>query len=242
MGSDKDAVFREVVWTVNGREFAGSDKLDPKQFQKGERVQARGKVLVSGKETNFETSPVLAINSPPLLGDVRLDPRTPTTGGTVRAIVAASDPDGEPVTVRYKWFVDDKEVPGEGDTLTLKGVRKGSWVHARISTSDGAGEGPWKHSPRYQVVNSLPVVKSGSPPDNLPGRKFSYRILAEDPDGDPLTITLVKAPPGMVLNGSTLEWVVPDEYIGKPVEVVVNISDGDGGQTVQTYTMTFRSS
>ena len=67
-----------------------------------------------------------------------------------------------------------------------------------------------------------------------------HTIVAEDPDGDPMTFTLSKGPPGMILKGSTIEWQVPESAIGTHVEVVVTISDNDGGQTVQTFAMTIQ--
>jgi len=44
----------------------------------------------------------------------------------------------------------------------------------------------------------------------------------------------------MVLNGHTLEWPVPEEFLGQNVEAEVVISDGDGGETVQKISMTIR--
>jgi hypothetical protein len=44
----------------------------------------------------------------------------------------------------------------------------------------------------------------------------------------------------MSISGSTLEWQVPPEFLGTNVEAVVVISDGDGGQTVQTVSMTIQ--
>ena len=115
------------------------------------------------------------------------------------------------MTFKYKWYVNDLPVAGNSDSLVLTGVKKGSWVHVSVTPNDGFADGAWKDSPRYQVVNALPVVKSALPKELPPGRRFIYRIVAEDPDGDPLTYTLTKAPPGMVLRGETLEWQVPEE-------------------------------
>ena len=236
--SETDWEFREIIWVVNGMEFSGEKRMDPEQFQKGDRIRARGIVRRGEEEIAFETREIFARNCPPELGDVRLEPKAPTTGSEVKVVAACGDIDGDSVAMKYKWFVDDKEVPGEeGMKFTLTGVKKGSWVHVQVSTSDGTVEGPWKYSPRYQIVNSLPVVKSTLPAEVPPDRKFSYEIRAEDPDGDVLTYTLVKSPEGMVLSGTTLTWDVPDEILGKMVKVVVNISDGDGGQTICTLSM-----
>jgi hypothetical protein len=234
---EKDREFRDVVWLVNGISYEGGERMDPDSVHKGDRIRARGTVSIDGEEVPFETREVVAGNSPPEIGTVHLVPKAPTTGGKVKASVTYSDPDEDPVTLKYQWFIDDREVPGAGEELTLAGVKKGSWVHVRVSTHDGTAAGSWKYSPKHQVVNSLPVVKSHLPAEIPSDRKFSYRIVAEDPDGDTLTYDLVKSPPGMVISGSTLEWDVPDEVLGKRVEVVVNISDGDGGQTICTLSM-----
>jgi hypothetical protein len=237
VGGGEDREFQDVEWLVNGISYGGGERMDPDWIHKGDRIRARGMVRIGGEEVSFETREVVAGNCPPEIGTVRLEPKAPTTGNKVKASVTYSDPDGDPVTLKYQWFIDDREVPGEGEELTLAGVKKGSWVHVRVSTNDGTAAGSWKYSPKHQVVNSLPVVKSHLPAEVPPDRKFSYRIVAEDPDGDTLTYDLVKSPPGMVLSGSTLEWDVPDEVLGKRVEVVVNISDGDGGQTICTLSM-----
>ncbi len=186
------------------------------------------------------TPEVVAGNALPGVLDVRIEPRAPFSGSTVRAVVQARDPDGDPLTFKYQWYVNDSPVAGNGDSMILTGVKKGSWVHVTVTPNDGFADGAWKESSRYQVVNAPPVVKSPVPTTIPPSMLLRHTIVAEDPDGDPMTFTLSKGPPGMILKGSTIEWQVPESSIGSHVEVVVTISDGDGGQTVQTFAMTIR--
>lgn len=229
-----------VRWFVNGREQESGPLLSPSGFQRGDRIRANVKLRSGGGEILLTTPEVVAVNALPAVTDVRMEPRAPTSGSTVRAIAQGQDADGDSLKFRYKWYVNDLPVAGESDSLVLKGVRKGAWVHVSVTPNDGFADGAWRDSSRHQVVNALPVVNSMLPKELPPGRRFIYRIVAEDPDGDPLTFTLTKAPPGMVLRGETLEWQVPGESIGANVDAVVVISDNDGGQTVQSISMTIQ--
>jgi hypothetical protein len=229
-----------VQWFVNGSGQESGPTLSVSRFQRGDRIRADVKLRAGGEEIPLATPEVVAVNALPGVTDVRIEPHAPFSGSTVRAVVQARDPDGDPLTFKYQWYVNDSPGAGNGESLTLTGVKKGSWVHVTVTPNDGFADGAWRDSPRYQVVNALPVVKSVLPKELPPGRRFIYRIVAEDPDGDPLTYTLTKAPPGMVLHGETIEWQVPETSIGVNVNAVVVISDNDGGQTVQTISMTIQ--
>ena len=127
---------------------------------------------VDGTETLVTTREVLAGNSPPVVTEVRVEPANPVSGGTVRAIAKGSDADDDPLKIRYEWYVDDVPVPGDAETLVLKGVKRGARVHAKAIPNDGIVDGAWGESPRYLVVNGLPVVKSQVPKEIAGRREF----------------------------------------------------------------------
>jgi len=229
-----------VRWFVNGVAQGSDQTLSSSQFKRGDRIHAEVKLHAGDGEKLLKTIEVVAANALPEVTDLRIEPQALMNGSTVRAIAQALDPDGDPLTLKYKWYVDDLPVTGDNDSMILKGVRKGAWVHVTGTPNDGFADGAWRESPRYQVVNATPVVKSPVPTTIPPTMMLRHTIVAEDPDGDTLTYTLTKYPPGMVLAGSTLVWQVPEDYIGKHVEAEVVIADGDGGQTVQTLSMTVR--
>jgi len=230
----------EVRWYVNGAEAEIGPRLSPSAFRRGDRILAAVTLRVNGVETLATTREVLAGNSPPAVTGVRMEPENPVSGGTVRVTSTGSDADGDAVKVHYEWYVDNVLAYGNDDKVVLKGVRRGSQVHVKAIPNDGIVDGAWMETPRCQVVNGLPIVKSQVPKEVPADGRFVYRIEAEDPDGDPLTYSLKKGPPGMALNGSTLEWQVPDVFHGRPVQIVVEISDGQGGSTVQNISMTIQ--
>lgn len=226
-----------VRWFVNGADADTGPRLPASAFRRGDRIHAAVTLKVDGFETLAKTREVTAGNSPPSVTGVRVEPGNPVSGGTVRVSSGGSDADGDEVKVRYEWYIDNVLTYGNDEKVVLKGVKKGSLVHVKAIPSDGIVDGAWEETPRYRVVNGLPVVKSQVPGEIPADGRFVYRIEAEDPDSDPLTYALKKAPPGMELSGSTLEWRVPEGFLGRPVEIVVEISDGEG-TTSQKISMT----
>jgi hypothetical protein len=232
------AQIASVSWLVNGSEQAEGETLPPSRFSRGDEIEAVVKIRSDSGETLLTTEKVVAVNALPAITKVEIEPRAPTAGETVRAVVEARDPDGDPLTFKYQWYIDNVLAPGEGDSLNLKGIRKGSLVHVAATPNDGFADGAWKYSSLYEIVNALPVVKSTPPKTIPPSRVLTHTIVAEDPDGDPLTYTLEKGTEGMTLEGPTLTWKVSDEDIGRPAEIVIRISDNQGGETVLTMTLT----
>ncbi len=57
------------------------------------------------------------------------------------------------------------------------------------------------------------------------GRTFRYRFRAEDPEGDPLTYTLVEAPPGASIDSQSGLFTFTPQAVGQ-YTVVVAVSDG----------------
>ncbi len=186
-----------VRWFVNGGE-SESGPL-PFAFPLSTRGQDPGKreISVSEERRSCSTTPeVSAVECVAGVTDVRIEPRAPTSGSTVKAIPQGQDADGDPLTYKYKWYVNDLPVAGESESLVLNGVKKGAWVHVSVTPNDGFADGAWKESSRYQVVNAPPVVKSPVPTTIPPSMMLRHTIVAEDPDGDPMTFTLYEGTAG----------------------------------------------
>ena len=75
------------------------------------------------------------------------------------------------------------------------------------------------------------IVKSDS-------KRYQYQILAKDPDGDPLSYSLVRAPENMSIDENTglILWDATEDQLGKN-DVTVKVSDGDEGIIFQNFTI-----
>lgn len=70
-------------------------------------------------------------------------------------------------------------------------------------------------------------------------RRYSYRLMAEDPDGDPLTFSAVNVPAGMSVSpAGEVVWIPPNPSASYAVvNVSVRVSDGRCGFAIQSYSL-----
>ncbi|NNG46771.1 MAG: hypothetical protein HKM86_06620 [Deltaproteobacteria bacterium] len=156
----------------------------------------------------------------------------------MRVACRGRDADGDTVTFRVRWFVNDEEIPGKtSDTLSLEKVSKGSWVHAVAQSFDGIAAGSKMFTPKILVVNAPPIVDRVKFTQGE-GSVFSAQVMMTDPDGDPVTIQQKTLPEGVVLSGSVLTGDVSSFPPGTEAPVVLRISDGDGGDIEYSFQLT----
>jgi hypothetical protein len=127
-------------------------------------------------------------NRAPVIESVRLDPAEPAQGATVRAVVTARDPDGQRVALAHRWFVDGDEQRTDEPEFVLEGVDRGAEIRVVVTASDGALESEaWEAAAsvidRPPTITSTAIAPEGSV---APGQAVSVRVLAGDPDGDPV--------------------------------------------------------
>jgi hypothetical protein len=228
-----------IRWFVNGVETEGeNDRLQGRYLRRDDIVHALATVAVDREEVTLESSPATVRNARPETVSAKLSPLAPKTGEEVRVVCRGRDADGDPVTFRVRWFVNDEEIPGEtSETLSLKTISKGSWVHAEVQSFDGISDGSKMFTQKILVVNSPPVV------DRVvftQGERsvYSAKVMVTDPDGDPVTIRQKTLPEGSVLSGSVLTGDVSSLPNGSQAPVVLRISDGDGGDIEYSFRLT----
>jgi hypothetical protein len=130
-----DATERGQVWTLEVIPHDGDDE--------GEAVSA---------SVNIE-------NTAPSIDSVALLPEEPTETDTITASVESSDPDGDPVTLGYAWYVDGELVlEGAEASLTGEHFDKHEEVHVEVWGHDGFIDGEALASSRLIVQNSAPSI------------------------------------------------------------------------------------
>lgn len=151
----------------------------------------------------------------------------------------AVDPDYDPVTFRYHWFVNgEKQTDVEGPLLSGDRFRKGDRIALRVVPFDGKVEGEVFAGQSFTVPNAPPRFAS-APSQRFKTQTYVYEARAEDPDGDRLAYSLEMAPKGMTIDAESgrVTWECGQgEAGGHAVRIVA--ADEEGMKAVQEYTLT----
>jgi hypothetical protein len=196
--------------TFKGMRTFGMDENATDGFDKGIDD------LVPPPEPGSSFEAYFAENDPPPLDKLSVDIKALAEGkGWVFVIIA---PEKQNVTVSW----DPSLFPNEmNDSFQELDPVTGDPIGPRIDMRDETFilvEGG-EFSPEIKVFGMEMNVSLNHPPHITSepettaqwGSLYTYNVEAEDPDGDELLYSLLKAPPGMVIDPDTglIEWQVP---------------------------------
>jgi len=232
--ADGNRITYRYQWVVNGGPVPGATApaFKPERLKKGDRVTA-DIVPTDGKADGavFTTGPVTIGNTAPRILEIYVEPLPLQRGKPIKIRVVVADPDGDPVTLAYKWFRNNKEIPGApGDTLDTKEFQKKDILEVLVTPSDGKSRGEGQGL-QMVIENSRPRFTS-TPPTEIKDGQYLYQVAVTDPDEDPVTLELKQGPPGMTLDPASkqLSWKLTPENVGKH-HVVLVAKDNDNGAT-----------
>jgi RHS repeat-associated protein len=200
-------------------------------------------VVQSGQVTSnldFGNEPVSTNPRPPAITSTA--PATAATGLPYEYDVTVSNPDGvslqfdlpvkpdgmaiDPITGVIAWTPTEAEVGPQDVIVRLK---------------DSRGEVILQHFVIDVRLQAPPVITSTPPSPAVSGLLYQYQVVAQDADNNPLSYTLLQGPAGMTIDSGTglLSWVGAPLGPGLPssFQVSLQVSDGQGGQDTQTYTL-----
>ncbi len=171
----------------------------------------------------------------PIILSVKLSPPEPKASDTIKANVITAN--GSKENIAYKWSKNGEELPETSDTLSGVKFKRGDKITLNVTPFEGS---------RYSspitvfvtIANSAPRIISSPDTLRFDGKRFSYKVLAEDHDGDTLHYSLKAAPQGMNIdsNSGVITWDTGPEDKG-PHQVTIAVSDGYGGEAVQGFTL-----
>ena len=206
--------------------------LDPGPFKKGDTVEVF--IRADDKEGTafFEIG-----NTPPTVKSITIEPTHIFAGTDVRASAIGDDVDGDSLTFKYRWFINDMEVGVlGGDTLLGTSLYSGDELRLEVTPNDGVDDGPPYKTVSVTIPNAPPAFISDSV-SSFEGDEYIYKVKVEDPDGDDVTVTLVDGPSGMTIDrGGTVRWKVGQDDAGLH-NVKILADDGKDGKTYQEYSI-----
>jgi len=226
-------------WIVNDSEVekANSPVFQNNSLKKGDRIKVR--ISVAGENTIYTSDEVIVKNIPPQIQSVKLLPQNPKKGDELRIETRTFDGDGDSVSLNYVWFINEEPIRESSGVLKTNEMplKRGDKVSVKITPTDGEQEGE-SVSIRSIIANSPPKA-SPQIKAEFNGLVYTSKIIAEDPEGDPLTFTLIKAPEGMTIDSKSgvITWQVKPEDKGEH-EITVSVTDGQGGEVVVLFTAT----
>ena len=168
-------------------------------------------------------------NEPPRVDDVTLEPRRPLPGRPIRALVEASDPDGDPLRTRFVWILNGRALEASGERVDLRNAVKGDRLEVEVVVSDGQVDSePYRLA--TELANQPPrlyAVGIESPDQAEPGLDLVASPRAEDADGDALEFRYTWR-----VNGESVDEPGPSLSTsalrrGDRVSVAVIADDGD---------------
>jgi Tol biopolymer transport system component len=139
------------------------------------------------------TLTVLPANSAPQ-ASVTLDTLRPVTDHVLVATAIGTDPDGDDVTLRYQWWVNDTEISGATGTTFDLGVPghgdEGDTVTVTVIPNDGQLDGGGSSASAVVRRNNPPTVSAGLDKTANEGSAYTSSGTYAEPDGDAVTGTV----------------------------------------------------
>jgi len=238
---DGDGVYLGYVWSIDGETVeANGAKLEiSRQVHRGAHLEVR----VTASDGHAESEPFVATtqigNRPPRISKLTIQPAGRiTAAGPITAIATGDDPDGDPVRYEYTWTVNGSTSDERGSVFPDTELKRGDIVEVSVIARDEQGESEPLASPRIEVMNAAPLIRSQPDVAGAEGI-FVYQVSAGDPDGDELRYGLGKVPEGMtvVAESGEVRWTPRDDQAGAHA-VEIWVEDPQGARATQRFELT----
>lgn len=207
---------------------------------RGERWTVRATAW--GEDTTHTVEAGLTIRNARPRVTIGLAPEVPEAGDPLAVAIAASDPDGDPLTTRIEWSVDGVE-QGDltGDRVPVDRTRRGQVWRVVVAANDGFA---WSDEVVEEVTieDAPPELLSASLTPEQP--VVTDTLIAEavvvDPDGDATALAWTWIVAGETVQKGSSPTLAPGPFVrGDLVEARLGIN---GGEPVTVGRVTVRNS
>ncbi|MGA1841632.1 MAG: PKD domain-containing protein [bacterium] len=155
----------------------------------------------------------------------------------------ANDPDGDSLIYSLTTAPDGMNIDSVTGEITWTPIASQQGDNnIVIQVDDGRGSTATQPYTLFvRLENQPPAITSTPPINGTEGQLYMYDVEATDPEGDPITFSLVVSPSGMTIDSGTglISWMPEPTQVGDyAVEVrVVDHFDGEGFHQVYTLTI-----
>lgn len=156
--------------------------------------------------------------------------------------VAEIEYDGSPegnTSFIYEWTHNGSDLTGANEEKLewREGFKKGDEITVAVTPYSDLGQGVFSAGGSFNIPNSSPVITS-EPDTSFEEGRFSYIVVAHDPDGDPIDFRLKNAPRGMTIEPAAglIIWEYGEKDAGD-YKVTVIVADSEGAETMQELTL-----
>lgn len=187
---------------------------------------------------------VTILNRAPQATALTIEPSSPRTGSSLKAILAVSDPDNDTVQVTIRWYKNGAEQVSLRNSKVIPGtfvIRDDSWYFTILPT-DGYSTGSLATSPAVTILSTAPKVlamkvenrvlpldvKSGNPTftwtyqdiDSQPQQQFQFALGTR-----PLRTQSVGATRGIFASTSLANGIVSTANSASPISTGNDVFD-----------------
>jgi hypothetical protein len=226
---DGDPPGYQYRWFIDGVADAATSTINGTRFGKGDVVTCQVTPFDgSSAGPSVVSNAVTVLNSPPSGGTATLDRLNPVETTSVGVVFnGVSDPDLDPLTYVYRWYVNGTLV---SSATRIDGAvfSRGDTLRAEVDVSDGEAQITLSTN-TVTVINSRPVVTSVtlSPEDPTTLDAVLATVAGTDGDGDPLTWSYAWKLNGVAVSGLDAA-TLPESAFGKNTDIMVVVTANDG--------------
>jgi putative Ig domain-containing protein len=173
-------------------------------------------------------------NNPPIIRSAGIFPANVSLESTLEVDIQGEDKDGDRIQYQYQWIVNGLPVAAvtEAQFLTAQ-LKKGDEISVELIPSDGKVNGSAFKTAVVTVGNTAPQIDEihMEPAPVHRGEILRARVVARDPDGDPVQLSYKWFRNGKELPGQQADTLDTKPFRKKDVlRVLVTSSDGQAAR------------